>query len=440
MKFQYFYLNCQRKIKQKTMNNIQNIREKPTEFDNALIKRGLKPISKTILKIDEEKRKSQTELQKLQEERNKISKIIGNLKTNKEDATKEINKVDKINNEIIALKELENIKDDELISLLSRLPNVPSDDVPVGTSDKSNLEIKKWGNIPNFNFKPKNHYEIGENLGLMDFETASKISGSRFVILKGVLSKYERSITQFMLDKHTKENGYTEINTPILVKEHALYGTGQLPKFSEDLFTAGDSHWLIPTSEVTLSNLVRDNIVDENVLPIRVTSNTQCFRSEAGAAGKDTKGMLRQHQFSKVELVSITKENQSKDELERMLKCAESILIDLNLHYRVVTLSTGDLGFAANKTFDIEVWLPGENKYREISSCSNCGDFQARRMNAKYKNIANNSNNFVHTLNGSGLAVGRTLIALIENYQNGDGTIDIPEALIPYMDGITKIE
>ena len=276
----------------------------------------------------------------------------------------------------------------------------------------------------------------------MSFDLASKLSGSRFVVLKGMLSKLERAIAQFMLDTHTMENGYTEMNVPILVKDKALFGTGNLPKFSEDLFTAGELHWLIPTAEVPLTNLVRDQILDENSLPIRVTSFTPCFRSEAGAAGKDTRGMLRQHQFTKVELVSITETNHSDDELERMLESAEGILKDLGIHYRIMTLCSGDMGFAAKKTYDIEVWLPGENTYREISSCSNCGDFQARRMNSKYryqegKNIINE---YVHTLNGSGLAVGRTMIALIENYQNSDGTINIPDVLIPYMDNINLIK
>ena len=422
------------------MHNIQFIRDNSVEFDNALKKRGLEPFSKIILKIDKEKRQSQTLLQKLQEDRNRISKNIGKLKSEKKNADNEINNVEKIKNEISALKELEKIKDDELNSILNKLPNIPSNDVPFGDNEDSNKEIKKWGKKPLFNFDAKKHFEIGEKLGLMDFETASKISGPRFVILKGIFSKLERAISQFMIDKHTKENGYTEINCPLLVKGDTLYGTGQLPKFEEDLFTAGESHWLIPTAEVPLTNLVREEILNENELPIRLTSFTQCFRSEAGAAGKDTRGMLRQHQFSKVELVSITKPSNSQNEHERMLESAESILQDLNLPYRVVILSSGDMGFSANKTYDIEVWLPGENQYREISSCSNCGDFQSRRMNSRYKDINNHSNEYVHTLNGSGLAVGRTLIAIIENYQNSDGSITIPKVLKPYMDNIDQIK
>ena len=335
------------------------------------------------------------------------------------------------------MKELEKIKNEELNAILTRIPNIPAKDIPSGKNEKDNIEYKKWGKKPEFKFNPKKHFEIGENLNLMNFDIASKLSGSRFVVLKGMLAKLERAIAQFMLDKHTNENGYTEMIVPFLVKDDSLFGTGQLPKFSEDLFTAGDNHWLIPTAEVPLTNLVRDQILNENSLPMRVTSYTPCFRSEAGAAGKDTRGMLRQHQFTKVELVSITIPEHSKKELERMLKSAESILQDLNIHYRVMTLCSGDIGFAANKTYDIEVWLPGEKLYREISSCSNCGDFQARRMNAKFKR--GNKNMYVHTLNGSGLAVGRTLIAVLENYQTKDGNVIIPEVLRKYLNNKTTL-
>ena len=320
---------------------------------------------------------------------------------------------------------------------MSRIPNIPCKTVPVGSNEKDNVEYKKCGSIKKFSFEPKRHFEIGEELNLMNFEIASKLSGSRFVVLKGFLAKMERAIAQFMLDKHTNENGYTEIQVPFLVKDEALYGTGQLPKFAEDLFTAGDDHWLIPTAEVPLTNLVREQILSENTLPMRVTSYTPCFRSEAGSAGQDTRGMLRQHQFSKVELVSITTPEHSDEELERMLTSAESILQDLEIPYRIMTLCTGDMGFAAKKTYDIEVWLPGEKKYREISSCSNCGDFQARRMNAKYKK--QNDNIFVNTLNGSGLAVGRTLIAILENYQTEDGNVNIPKVLQKYLNNKTSI-
>jgi len=422
------------------MHNIQFIRDNPIEFDNLLSKRGVKSISETILKIDEDRRKSQTSLQKLQEERNSLSEKIGDLKSKNINADEQLKRIEEIKNEISAFKELENIKNDELLTILNRLPNLPANDVPLGIGENSNLEIKKWGKVPVFESSPKQHFEIGENLGLMDFNTATKLSGSRFVILKGIFAKLERAIAQFMIDKHTKQNGYTEISGPLLVKDYCLFGTGQLPKFADDLFTVGESHWLIPTAEVTLTNIVRESIIDDNKLPIRLTSFTPCFRLEAGAAGKDTKGMLRQHQFSKVELVSITKPDQSEKEHERMLNCAELILQDLNIHYRIVTLSTGDMGFSSKKTYDIEVWLPGENNYREISSCSNCSDFQARRMNAKFRDLKNNSTKYVHTLNGSGLAVGRTMIAIIENYQNSDGSFNIPEVLIPYMDNIKKIQ
>ena len=400
------------------MHDLNLIRDNPTGFDNLLKSRNCEPISKKILKIDEEKRNTQTILQNLLSEKNNLSKEIGLLKSENKNIEHLIKKVDKIKEETASLKELEKIKDEELNAILTRLPNLPLNDVPIGKDENDNVEYKIWGEKQKFSFKPKKHYEIGENLNLMNFETSSKLSGARFVVLKGMLSKLERAIAQFMLDKHTKENGYTEMNVPFLVKDESLFGTGQLPKFAEDLFTAGDNHWLIPTAEVPLTNLVRGEILNENSLPMRVTSYTPCFRSEAGAAGQDTRGMLRQHQFTKVELVSITTPEHSDQELERMLESAESILKDLNIHYRIVTLCTGDMGFAAKKTYDIEVWLPGESKYREISSCSNCGDFQARRMNTRYKK--ENKNVFVHTLNGSGLAVGRTLIAILENYQTED--------------------
>jgi seryl-tRNA synthetase len=419
------------------MHDINFIRTNPVEFDNRIKLRGLAHCAEKINKIDEERRNTQTVLQNILAERNILSKKIGEIKSKKKDATVIIKKVEKLKDQISSLKELEKIKEDELSAILCRIPNLPSKDVPVGDNEKNNTQYKIWGDKPKFTFKTKRHFEIGENLNLMDFDLASKLSGSRFVVLQGMLAKLERAISQFMLDKHTIENGYTEMNVPYLVKDDALFGTGNLPKFGEDLFTAGDSHWLIPTAEVPLTNLVREQIINEKELPMRVTSYTPCFRSEAGAAGKDTRGMLRQHQFTKVELVSITTPEDSKQELERMLSSAESILQDLNIHYRVMTLCTGDMGFAANKTYDIEVWLPGENAYREISSCSNCGDFQARRMNAKYKN--ENKNDFVHTLNGSGLAVGRTLIAILENYQTADGNVEIPKVLQKYFNGQTTI-
>ena len=386
------------------MHDINFIRTNPVEFDNRIKLRGIDSCAEKINKIDEERRNTQTVLQNILAERNILSKKVGEIKSKKEDASVIIKKVEKLKDQITSLKELEKIKEDELNAILCRIPNLTSKDVPIGNNEKDNTQYKIWGNKPEFTFKPKRHFEIGENLNLMDFELASKLSGTRFVVLKGMFAKLERAIAQFMLDKHTNENGYTEMIVPFLVKDDALFGTGNLPKFEEDLFTAGDSHWLIPTAEVPLTNLVREQIINEKELPMRFTSYTPCFRSEAGAAGKDTRGMLRQHQFTKVELVSITTPEESIQELERMLSSAESILQDLDIHYRVMKLCTGDMGFAANKTYDIEVWLPGENAYREISSCSNCDNFQARRMNAKYK--GEDKNNFVHTLNGSGLAVG----------------------------------
>ena len=413
------------------MHNINYIRDNPIQFDNAMKDRGEKPCSDKIIKIDLDKRNTQTILQNILADRNKLSKEIGLLKSKNEDINELLNKVETLKEESIKLKELEKIKEEQLFAILSRIPNIPSPSTPRGESEVDNVFYKEWGRKPIFTFSPKKHFEIGENLNLMNFELASKMSGSRFVVLKGALAKLERAISQFMLDKHTNENGYNEVSVPILVKKDSLFGTGQLPKFSEDLFVAGDEHWLIPTAEVPLTNLVRDQIVNENSLPIRVTSHTPCFRLEAGAAGKDTRGMLRQHQFNKVELVSIIQPEFSDEELERMLKSAESILKDLNIHYKVMTLCSGDMGFSAQKTYDIEAWLPGEGNYREISSCSNCGDFQSRRMNTRYKE--NDKNIFLHTLNGSGLAVGRTLIAILENYQTEDGNVNIPDVLKKYF-------
>ena len=414
------------------MHDINFIRDNPIAFDNAMKQRGEIPVSKKIIELDENKRKTQTILQKNLSEKNLLSKSIGDIKSKKGDASKEFKRVEEINSEISTLKELEIIQNDELNAILTRLPNIPDDTTPIGKSEKDNIFYKEWGQKPNFNFKPKKHFEIGEDLNLMNFDIATRMSGSRFVVLKGQLSKLERALANFMLDMHTFSNGYSEINVPLLVKDNALFGTGNLPKFSEDLFSAGDNHWLIPTAEVPLTNIVREQILNENELPMRLTSYSPCFRSEAGAAGKDTRGMLRQHQFTKVELVSIVEPSQSNDELERMLKSAESILQELDIHYRVMTLCTSDMGFSAKKTYDIEVWLPGENNYREISSCSNCGDFQARRMNSRYK--FNNKNIFVHTLNGSGIAVGRTIIAILENYQTDTGNVSIPKALKKYFD------
>ena len=398
------------------MHNINYIRDNPIQFDNAMKDRGEKPCSDKIIKIDLDKRNTQTILQNIFADRNKLSKEIGLLKSKNEDINELLNKVEILKEESIKLKELEKIKEEQLFAILSRIPNIPSPSTPRGESEVDNVFYKEWGRKPIFTFSPKKHFEIGENLNLMNFELASKMSGSRFVVLKGALAKLERAISQFMLDKHTNENGYNEVSVPILVKKDSLFGTGQLPKFSEDLFVAGDEHWLIPTAEVPLTNLVRDQIVNENSLPIRVTSHTPCFRLEAGAAGKDTRGMLRQHQFNKVELVSIIQPEFSDEELERMLKSAESILKDLNIHYKVMTLCSGDMGFSAQKTYDIEAWLPGEGNYREISSCSNCGDFQSRRMNTRYKE--NDKNIHVHTLNGSGLASRQNFNSNIRKLSN----------------------
>ena len=420
------------------MHDIKKIRENPSDLDELLAKRKHPPVSNQIIELDEKNREIIGELQVIQEERNAKSKLIGEYA-----ASGKNDEAAKLKAEVTSLKdkmqELENSqreKQEELNTVLSSLPNNPADDVPVG-DESLNKEIKLEGNKKEFTFTPKEHDELGENLNMMSFEQATKISGARFVVQSGLIARMERAISNFMLDLHTNEFGYTEMNVPILVKDQSVYGVGQLPKFKDDLFKTTDDYWLIPTAEVPLSNMTRESIIDILDLPKRYVSHTPCFRSEAGAAGKDTRGIMRQHQFYKVELVSLTSESQSKDEHERMLSCAEEVLKRLNLHYRVVILSSEDMGFAAQKTYDIEVWLPGQKAYREISSCSNCGDFQARRMNSRYKE--GKETKFLHTLNGSGLAVGRTLISILENYQNEDGTIQVPDALIPYMGGINQI-
>jgi len=328
----------------------------------------------------------------------------------------------------------------ELTDQLSRIPNIPLDDVPVGKDEHDNVVKRVVGEKPGWNHAAKEHYELGEALGYMDFERAAKLSGSRFTVLTGPLARLERAIGQFMLDLHTSEHGYTEVSSPLMVKDEAMYGTGQLPKFAEDLFKTTDGRWLIPTAEVTLTNLVSGEILEQDKLPLRFTALTPSFRSEAGSAGRDTRGMLRQHQFWKCELVSITDADSAIDEHERMTACAEEVLKRLGLHFRTMTLCTGDMGFGARKTYDLEVWLPGQNTYREISSCSVCGDFQGRRMNARYRGKDGKGTTFVHTLNGSGTAVGRALIAVMENYQNDDGSITVPDVLLPYMGGLKKIE
>ena len=420
------------------MHDIKKIRENPSDLDELLAKRKHPPVSSQIIELDEKNRKIIGELQVIQEERNTKSKLIGEYAANgkNDEAAKLKAEVASLKDKMQDLENSQREKQEELNTVLSSLPNNPADDVPVG-DESLNKEIKLEGTKKGFSFTPKEHDELGENLNMMSFEQAAKISGARFVVQSGLIARMERAISNFMLDLHTNEFGYTEMNVPILVKDQSVYGVGQLPKFKDDLFKTTDDYWLIPTAEVPLSNMTRESIIDILDLPKRYVSHTPCFRSEAGAAGKDTRGIMRQHQFYKVELVSLTSESQSKDEHERMLSCAEEVLKRLNLHYRVVILSSEDMGFAAQKTYDIEVWLPGQKAYREISSCSNCGDFQARRMNSRYKE--DKESKFLHTLNGSGLAVGRTLISILENYQNEDGTIQVPDALIPYMGGINQI-
>jgi seryl-tRNA synthetase len=497
--------------------DLKLIRDNPEGFDKALKKRGLEPLSDTILALDAERRGAITALQDAQARRNQISKEVGKAKGAKDEALAQ-----KLMAEVGALKDAiasgerhEKLISAKLDDILAGTPNMPADDVPVG-DESANKELRKSGKPPKFNYEPKQHFELGEALGLMDFETAAKLSGSRFVVLKGALARMERALANFMLDLHTNSFDYQEVSPPYLVRDETAFGTAQLPKFAEELFSAKyvdfdgisadatkvakelakksreevariaielreqlrdkqdfevalraaieqriqDDHdetlpkfhqrlnegefteerWLIPTAEVPLTNLVRESILEEGVFPLRFTAHTPCFRAEAGAAGKDTRGMIRLHQFSKVELVSITTPDQSDTEHERMTSCAEEVLKRLGLAYRTVVLASGDMGFSARKTYDIEVWLPGQNAYREISSCSNCGDFQARRMNARYRPKEGKDLRFVHTLNGSALAVGRTLVAIMENYQEKDGSIRIPEVLVPYMGGLEVIE
>ena len=424
------------------MFDIKWIRENPSAFDAGLALRGLEPMAVKVLEKDSARRDHVARLQDAQNRRNAASREIGAAKASgdEEKAQHLITEIADLKSFVQSGEDVERQLDQELTDLLSGIPNLPHADVPVGKDESANVEHHTSGKKPEMDFEPKQHFDLGEALGLMDFETAARLSGARFVVLKGALARMERALGAFMLDIHTSENGYCEIAPPVLVRDHAMYGTGQLPKFENDQFRTTDGFWLIPTAEVPLTNLARETIHTENELPLRYTAYTPCFRLEAGAAGKDTRGMIRQHQFSKVELVSITTPENSQAEHERMLACAEKILQRLGLHYRVVTLATGDLGFGARKTYDIEVWLPGQGAYREISSCSVCGDFQARRMNARYRKSGEKKTEFVHTLNGSGLAVGRTLVAVLENYQRDDGLIEIPDALQPYMGGLTVIE
>ncbi|MEP6343508.1 MAG: serine--tRNA ligase [Maricaulaceae bacterium] len=423
------------------MHDIKAIRETPDEFDALWAKRGLEPLSKKILDQDKLIRKAMQVVQEAEAARNKSSKLIGQAmaKGDKEEAERLKAEVAGAKNIIAAMGAQVDSEKAQLENLLASLPNVPFADVPEGEDEDANVELRKIGEPTELGFEAKDHADLGEALGMMDFETAAKMSGSRFVVLSGQLSRLDRALAAFMLDLQTEEHGYTETSPPFLVWDKALFGTGQLPKFEEDLYKTTGDHYLIPTAEVSLTNTVRESIIDPETLPRRMTAHTPCFRSEAGSAGRDTKGMIRQHQFNKVELVSIVKPEDSEAEHLRMLGCAEEVLKRLKLPYRVVELCTGDLGFGARRTFDIEVWLPSQDTYREISSCSNCGDFQARRMNARYK-FAEKDNRFVHTLNGSGLAVGRTLVAVLENYQNEDGSIKVPQALLPYMGGVEVIK
>src|SRR5712672_3678480 len=423
------------------MHDIKWIRENPDAFDRGLARRGLPPESKRLLAIDERRRAVIGKLEHAQARRNAASKEIGEAKKKKDEgaAAKLMAEVAELKAAIPAMEAEEKSVSDELEKALAQIPNLPLPEVPDGTDEHGNVEHHKFGAKRDYAFAPKQHFELGEALGQMDFETAAKLSGARFVVLKKGLARLERALGQFMLDLHTTEHGYTEVNPPLLVRSEVMYGTAQLPKFVDDQFRTTTDHWLIPTAEVPLTNLVRGSIVDEAELPVRLTACTPCFRAEAGAAGKDTRGMIRQHQFTKVELVSITTPEQSRDEHERMLACAEVVLRRLDLHYPVVTLCAGDMGFASQKTYDIEVWLPGQNMYREISSCSVCGEFQGRRMNARYRGKEGKPA-FVHTLNGSGVAVGRALIAVMETYQEADGSIVVPDVLAPYMGGIKKIE
>jgi len=431
------------------MHDIRWIRDNAAAFDAALKRRGLAPLSASLLAIDEKRRGAIQEAEQALARRNAASKEIGEAKK-----TRDAARADALMNEVAALKaKLPDMEaaakqsEDELKTALAQIPNLPLDEVPDGADEHGNVQHHVYGEARSYAFKPQEHVALGEGLGFMDFEAAAKLSGARFVVLKKGLARLERAIGQFFLDTHTGEHGYAEVNPPLLVRDDAMFGTAQLPKFRDDQFAAGSldaegqGYWLIPTAEVPLTNLVRESILDEKELPMRLTALTPCFRAEAGAAGRDTRGMIRQHQFTKVELVSITTPDESKNEHERMLSCAEEVLKRLGLHYRVMTLCTGDMGFASQKTYDIEVWMPGQGEdgmFREISSCSVCGDFQARRMDARYRG-PDNKPRFVHTLNGSGTAVGRALIAVMETYQQEDGSIAVPDVLQPYMGGLKVI-
>ena len=421
------------------MHDLRAIRENPESYDKNWARRGLSSQTPEILKLDEQRRALQTEMQVLQQKRNEASKEIGQIKAKGGNADALMAEVAAAKEKLPQLEESERQIAKTLDDLLSAIPNQLFADVPEGPDEDHNVEISKHGEPARKN-DVKDHVDIGEALGMMDFDNAAKTSGSRFVFLSAGIARMERALAQLMLDTHTQEHGYTEVSPPLLVNDQTMYGTGQLPKFAEDQFKTTRGDWLIPTAEVSLTNIVADSILDETHLPRRYTAFTPCFRQEAGSAGRDTRGIIRQHQFYKVEMVSITLPEQSEAEHERMRECAEKILKKLGLAYRVIVLCAGDTGFGAKKTYDLEVWIPSQNKYREISSCSNCGDFQARRMKARFKRAGAKETEFVHTLNGSGLAVGRTLVAVLENYYDAeDGGVFVPEALQPYMNGLKKI-
>lgn len=421
------------------MHDLKFIRTNPSQFDDFMKMRGLPAQSSAILALDEKRRALQQSADDLLAERNTLSRQVGELKKNGENADDVVAQVQSLKQKIADLEADESKIADELKSLLSTLPNMPMADVPLGEDENDNVQVRTWGTPKAFDFAPKQHFELGENLGILDFEQAGVVSGARFAYLKGDLARLERAVGNFMTDLHVDTNGLREIQVPLLVRDNAVYGTGQLPKFADDLFHTNNGHWLIPTAEVPLTNLYADKITDESTLPDRMVAWSPCFRAEAGSAGRDTRGLIRMHQFYKVEMVTICHPDTSEDELNRMTNCAEMVLQQLNLPYRVVMLCTGDMGFGARRTYDIEVWLPGQDTYREISSCSNCGDFQARRMNARFRANGEKGTQPLHTLNGSGLATGRTLVAIMENYQNADGTITIPDVLVPYMGGKTTV-
>ena len=423
------------------MHDIRALRDQPDLYEMAWAAKGRSGASAEALQLDQQVRAARSASEAAQARRNDLSRRIGQAKAAKDEAAAAqlFDEVEALKAEAAGDAERAKVAEEALRDLLASLPNLPAQDVPVGEDEAGNVEVRRWGE-PFAIQAPRNHADLGEAMGLMDFEAAARMSGARFVVLKGPLARLERALGQFMLDIQTLEHGYTEVSPPLLVRDAAAFGTGQLPKFSEDLFRTTDGRWLIPTAEVSLTNLVREQILAAETLPLRLTALTPCFRSEAGASGRDTRGMIRQHQFYKVELVSITEPDQSDAEHERMVSCAEAVLKRLDLPFRTMLLCRGDMGFSARRTYDLEVWLPSEGRYREISSCSNCGDFQARRMDARTKSVGEKGTRYVHTLNGSGLAVGRTLVALLENYQDEGGRIAIPQVLQAYMGGVTHID